>query len=180
MATHQLLSPAARAQLSAFPELSDRDLIRHYTLSNDDLSLVMRHRGDENRLGFAVQLCHLRFPGWLWKPNGNLPQTVLAYIAGQLEIDAAVLGDYAKTRDATRREHLREITLACGFKAFDEAARTELAERLRPVALATDSGLQLVGELFDAMRECKIIIPTLATAESFAWKLRQQARLEAV
>lgn len=178
MATHELLSPAGRAQLSVFPELSDRDLIRHYTLSSDDLSLVMRHRGNENRLGFAVQLCHLRFPGWPWKPDGDLPQTVLAYIAGQLGIDTAVLGSYAKTRDTTRREHLREIALAYGFKAFDEGARTELAEQLRPIAFATDSGLQLVGELFDAMRACKIIIPALATAESLAWKLRQQARLE--
>ena len=34
-----------------------------YTLSADDLHLIRQHRGIHNQLGFAVQLCYLRFPG---------------------------------------------------------------------------------------------------------------------
>ncbi|WP_428997391.1 DUF4158 domain-containing protein, partial [Pseudomonas aeruginosa] len=36
---------------------------RHYTFSESDLSIIRQRRGPANRLGFAVQLCYLRFPG---------------------------------------------------------------------------------------------------------------------
>ena len=39
-------------------------IIKHYTLSPDDLDLVLRKRGARNQLGFAVQLCLLRHPGF--------------------------------------------------------------------------------------------------------------------
>ena len=176
MATHELLSIAARTQLSSFPPLEARDLIRYYTLSERDLSLIVRRRGDENRLGFAVQLCHLRFPGWTWQSDDDIPQTVVAFIAKQLKINSASLDSYAQTRDTTRREHLREIAEAYGFRSFGETEQTELSNALMPIALATDSGLRLVSEMLDAMREHKVIIPALSSVERFAWELRQQAR----
>ena len=38
-------------------------LLRHYTLSDDDIEHIrVRHRG-HNRLGFALQLCAFRYPG---------------------------------------------------------------------------------------------------------------------
>lgn len=46
----------------ALPDTKD-DLIRHYTFSDTDLSIIRQRRGSANRLGFAVQLCYLRFPG---------------------------------------------------------------------------------------------------------------------
>jgi TnpA family transposase len=38
-------------------------MVRHYTLSSEDLALINRRRGDPNRLGFALMLCYLHFPG---------------------------------------------------------------------------------------------------------------------
>ena len=38
-------------------------MVRHYMLSSEDLALINRRRGDPNRLGFALTLCYLRFPG---------------------------------------------------------------------------------------------------------------------
>jgi TnpA family transposase len=49
-------------QLLAFPE-DEAELIRRYTLTKADLAFVRQHRGDHNRLGIAVQMCFLRFPG---------------------------------------------------------------------------------------------------------------------
>ena len=40
-----------------------RELVRHYALSEADLAAVGRCRGDHNRLGFALMLCYLRHPG---------------------------------------------------------------------------------------------------------------------
>ena len=35
-------------------------MVRHYTLSAEDLALINRRRGDPNRMGFAVMPCYLR------------------------------------------------------------------------------------------------------------------------
>lgn len=63
MPRRSLLSESDRARLLALPESHD-DLIRQYAFTQTDLSLINQRRGDSNRLGFAVQLCLLRFPGY--------------------------------------------------------------------------------------------------------------------
>ena len=63
MPRRSLLSASERASLLALPEHPD-DLIRHYSLSEPDLSLIRQRRGEANRLGFAIQLCLLRYPGY--------------------------------------------------------------------------------------------------------------------
>jgi hypothetical protein len=57
-----LLTAVERASLLALPS-QESDWIRHYHLSETDLSVVRSRRGAHNRLGFAVQLCLLRYPG---------------------------------------------------------------------------------------------------------------------
>lgn len=64
------------------PDLPDREIARHYTLTTTDLAVIARHRQPHNRLGFAVQLCLLRFPGRTLTEVGVLPPRVLVYIAG--------------------------------------------------------------------------------------------------
>jgi len=53
------------AQIAALfdPPTEPRELIRHYTLSAGDLAIVHRCRGEHNRLGCALMLCYLRYPG---------------------------------------------------------------------------------------------------------------------
>jgi len=63
MPRRNLLTPAERAGLLAFPATDD-ELIQHYTFSEPDMSVIRQRRGSHNRLGFAVQLCHLRYPGF--------------------------------------------------------------------------------------------------------------------
>lgn len=60
MPRRSILSAAERDSLLALPDTQD-ELIRHYTFSEPDLSLIRQRRGDANRLGVAVQLCLLRF-----------------------------------------------------------------------------------------------------------------------
>ena len=68
-----ILSATERDTLLALPESQD-DLIRYYTFNDSDLSLIRQRRGDANRLGFAVQLCLLRYPGYALGTDSELPE----------------------------------------------------------------------------------------------------------
>jgi TnpA family transposase len=59
-------------------------LLRHYVLSDEDLDRIRRRRGPRNRLGFALQLCALRYPGRLLQPSETIPEPMLAFVAAQL------------------------------------------------------------------------------------------------
>ncbi len=61
-------------------------MVRHYTLSSEDLALIDRRRGDPNRLGFPVLLCYLRLPGRTLRQEEQPPAAMLAFIAEQLAI----------------------------------------------------------------------------------------------
>ena len=56
MPRRSILSAAERERLFAPPD-DPNEFIRHYTLSESDLSLIRQRRGAANRLGFAVLLC---------------------------------------------------------------------------------------------------------------------------
>lgn len=62
MPRRSILTAAEKESLIAIPE-TEEELIRYYTLSETDLSIIRQHRGAANRLGFAVQLCCMRYPG---------------------------------------------------------------------------------------------------------------------
>jgi TnpA family transposase len=62
MPRRELLTPVERAGLMAFPT-DESELIRLATLSITDITFIRHHRGAHNRLGIAVQMQYLRFPG---------------------------------------------------------------------------------------------------------------------
>ena len=59
MATRDVFSDDALAQLRGFPEPARAELIRYFTLGPADEAFVRRFRGQDNALGVAVQLCTL-------------------------------------------------------------------------------------------------------------------------
>ncbi len=75
MPHRELLTESQRLSFQA-PASDEREMVRYYTLSPDDLALINRHRGDPNRLGFAVMLCYLRFPGRIMLGDRRLPFAV--------------------------------------------------------------------------------------------------------
>jgi hypothetical protein len=62
MAHRQLLTDDERRALLGIP-LDPNGLARRFTLSRADQDLVAERRRDANRIGFAVQLALLRYPG---------------------------------------------------------------------------------------------------------------------
>ena len=52
MKKHEILSPQSRAALLD-PPPAPAAIVRHYTLSSEDLALIRERRRAANRLGFA-------------------------------------------------------------------------------------------------------------------------------
>ena len=70
--------------------------------------------GEHNRLGIAVQLCYLRFPGRTLSA-GEVPHVpVLGIVAAQLDLPPGLWDHYA-IRDETRREHVLEVLARLGL-----------------------------------------------------------------
>ena len=107
MPRRSILSAAERDSLLALPDTKD-DLIRHYSLSDSDLSIIRQRRGPANRLGFAVPLCYLRFPGILFGVDQPPSLPLLKLVADQLKVGVESWNDYGQ-REQTRREHLVEL-----------------------------------------------------------------------
>ena len=93
MARRQQLSEAQVAALFD-PPSDQRELVRHYTLTDADLAAIRRCRGDHNRLGHALMLCHLRFPGRALRAGEQPPPALLAFVAEQVEVLPDVIDDY--------------------------------------------------------------------------------------
>ena len=156
------------------PATDERGMVRHYTLSAEDLALIDRRRGDPNRLGFAVMLCYLRFPGRTLQQGERPPAALLAFVAEQLTLDPASFGDYAE-RDQTRREHLVELQTALGYRLFTRRLYRELANSLLPTALATERGTALVAMALDELRTRRIMVPPLSVIERLCGEARARA-----
>ena len=150
MPRRSTLSAAERDSLLALPDTQD-ELIRHYTFSEPDLSLIRQRRGDANRLGVAVQLCLLRFPGQGLLSDATVPMPLLQWIGRQLRLDPACWPQYAE-REETRREHLLELRTYLGMEPFGLAHYRQAVHATTELALQTDKGIVLASNVLDSLR----------------------------
>ena len=64
-----------RSALFSLPQ-READLLRHNTLSEEDLQNIGARLCPRNKLGFALQLCVLRYPGRLQVSGEFVPPTL--------------------------------------------------------------------------------------------------------
>lgn len=163
MPRRRLLTATERDSLLAFPETDDA-LVRHYTLSEADLAVIGQRRGEPNRLGFAVQLCYLRYPGFALPTEAEPPARLLAVVGQQLGIAPDLWPQYAQ-RAETRREHLAELQAWLNLSAFSGTDYQRLIEPIAELARQTDRGFSLAEALVALLREQHIILPPIAVIE---------------
>ena len=144
------------AALIGIPQ-DEEELIRHYTLSGADIDRALIKRGEHNQLGFAVQLCLIRFPDRALGPNEVLPRMMLGFIAQQLGINPVVFADYAR-RDETRREHAVEIQQFLGLHTADREDRRAALIAASAAADATDSGALVAEAIVESLRAREPVI----------------------
>ncbi|MQA49899.1 Tn3 family transposase [Klebsiella pneumoniae] len=163
MPRRSILSAAERESLLALPDSKD-DLIRHYTFNDTDLSIIRQRRGPANRLGFAVQLCYLRFPGVILGVDELPFPPLLKLVADQLKVGVESWNEYGQ-REQTRREHLSELQTVFGFRPFTMSHYRQAVQMLTELALQTDKGIVLASALIGHLRRQSVILPALNAVE---------------
>jgi TnpA family transposase len=174
--TPRLLSAEQRDAFVRIPaDLSERDLGRFYTLSRRDLQIIDRHRRPANRLGFAVQLGLLRFPGRTLADVPDVPARVVEYIAQQVGVDPAVFEQYGE-RNNTIFEHLDELRREFGFQNCSWPRLRALGRDLLPLALESDRSLPLVESAVERLLAQQIIAPGITALERLVWTVQRLAQ----
>jgi len=158
-----LLTSAERIALLAV-SLTEDEMIRHYTFSEADLAVIRQHRGGQNRLGFAVQLCVLSYPGCALSPDAQAPQVLLAFVARQLRVEPEMWSQYAQ-RAETRREHLLELQAWLALTPFSVTHFRHFVEHFTDMACQTERGIVLANALLEALRREHVIVRAVEVTE---------------
>ena len=164
MALRKILSEKEKENLIESPVLKE-DIIRWYTLTESDIIIIEQNcRGTANKLGFAIQLCYLRFPGKILKSNEAPDSLLLQYVCEQLNINPSVWEKYA-IRDVTRREHILLIRKIFGFNPYGEFEQEASLNYIHDKALQTDRAVIIAEEFITYLRINKIQLPSINTIE---------------
>lgn len=116
MPRRHILSSRQRAALLDLPT-DEMALLQHYILANDDLTHINQRCRPENRIGFALQLCALRYPGRTLVPGELIPQAISTFLGAQLGIAGDTLVRYAVRRQ-TRQQHMDALRRIYGYRTF--------------------------------------------------------------
>ena len=134
----QLFTEAERARRNRFPDvIVYEDLVTFFTLSERDLRSIPRSREPHNRLGYALQLCTLRFMGFVPDDRRSAPPDAVAFVAQQLAVAPHVLATYG-ARAQTRQEHLLTVQTHLGYRKVGRDDVRTLADWLLERALEHD------------------------------------------
>lgn len=163
MTRRSILSATERDSLLEFPASQD-DLIQHYSFTESDLSLIRQRRGDANRIGFAVQLCLPRYPGYALVGDMPVPDQIVQWVARQVQSDPAASPQYG-IRDETRREHFQELRAYLTLSTFGLRDFRTLVHSLVDLAMQTDKGMVLASQSLEILRQQRIILPTITVIE---------------
>jgi TnpA family transposase len=169
-----VLKPSQRELLSRIPDdLSEYELVRYYTLSDEDRRIIDEQTYKSTCLGFAVQLSMLRFPGFTLGQLPEVPEGVLHYLANQLGVAVKSFEEYQ--RSSTRADHLSKIRWIYGYRDYGWAEQLKLTRQLLPYAMESDQSLALVELALQLMREQRIIIPGITVVERLVWNVKRIA-----
>lgn len=177
MARRQLLTDEERQALLGIP-LDPDGMARCFTLSRADQELVAERRRDANRIGFAVQLALLRYPGMALAQLEQPVEPLVQWLARQLEIPAAPFARYAR-RPQTMTDHARMLATTLGLRPPITADLPMMIEAAAQAAWATDRGQPIVYAVIAALRAAYIILPAAGVIERTAIAGRARARKRA-
>jgi TnpA family transposase len=154
---------------------SPDDLDRYFHLDEFDLGLISKKRGQNNRLGFALQLGTVRYLGTFLEDPLDVPTTVLQTLTRQLFIDS-LDGIQVYRSDEQRWNHAAEIRAQYGYVEITEP---RIGLRLTRWLYAmcwtgTDRPSVLFERATTWLVTQKVLLPGCSTLERYVSRLRSR------
>jgi TnpA family transposase len=174
----QLFTEPERARRNRFPEvITHEDLVIFFTLSERDMERMPRYSAPHNRLGYALQLCALRFMGFVPDDLSSAPPEAVAFLAQQLTVPPGVFVAYG-TRAQTRHDHLQSIQTHLGYRKARRTDLEKLATWLLDRALEHDKPLLLYELICEKLRTDQLLRPGVTRLERLVAEVRARAQTE--
>jgi len=144
-----------------FPtEISDDDLVRYFSLSEQDLAQIRQARGNQNRLGVALQLCHVRWTGRFATSFESVSTVAVKHVAEQLGLTGVLPFLAYPQRDRTRREHNEAIRKYAGLRVWRASDPNGLRDELVARVLKGDlEELDMIRATEDLLKQRKVLLP---------------------
>lgn len=172
------LTDAQRHRLTHVPtDISQEDISIHFTLNDEDKTLVRKQRRPHNRLGFALHVGALRYMGFCPDDLMITPPSVVKYVASQLGIDPQEIIRYGQ-REQTRTDHVKNVEAYLGFRRAEDVDLHELSQWLVKRALEHNKPTLLLQMASEKLNTAKIIRPGVTVLERLVVTARQIAREE--
>ncbi len=164
MPRRSVLTDTEKQSLFAIPtDISE--MSKYYLLSEADLSIISQKRGNHNKLGFAILLCFMRYPGISFNTDTQILKETIKFISEQLKILEHNNWRNYFNREQTRREHLVELQSLFGFEIFNNSHYQLMLRELLLLTKQTDKGLIIANELVYLLRKSAILLPSPAVIE---------------
>ena len=153
-------------------DLTEENLARDWTLSQQDLVEIRRCRGADSRLNFALQLCTLRRVGRFLgvRAHAEMPVRIINHLGFQLGLPPVLLL-VMPSRMATRFEQERRISKYLGLSPFDDQQRSIIEERLRTRATRGLLADELILDAEDFLRQRQVLLPAHSTLRRMAMRV---------
>jgi TnpA family transposase len=174
MAHRTVLTQRQRNELIALAS-DEPSMLKHYVLSDDDIIRIRQKHGHDNRLGFALLLCALRYPGRYLSAEDVLPTAMIAFVGAQIGLSEHL--SRFSYKSVTRYEHLRILQRDYGYRAFHRCEE-EFLHWLTRTAIDTRSNAELAELFVGECRKRRIILPGITVIERLCADARVAAERE--
>ena len=158
-------------------DLNEVELTRFFHLDEADRAFIFHRRGDQNKLGFALQLTSARFLGAFLDDITLVPASVQNFVSRQLDVtDLSVLEHYAK-RETTKREHTALIRKQYGYREFNDVPWSfRLSRVLYSRAWISNERPSVMFDFATAwLLQNKVLLPGISKLARLISEIRQRA-----
>lgn len=161
------MSKSRRRDVELPQDPSDEELARDWSLSTEDRGAVLRCRGDDKRLSFALQLCVVRRFGRFLVDYDGIPVRIINHLGRQLDLPPVLLVE-APSRVATDIEHQRRLREHLTLETFTDEVRERLERSLAERATEGMASSDLVALAEGVLRSWKVVLPARSTLSRLA------------